>query len=462
MRTHRSILLAGAFASLLLIVGGSAFAIWRNAINAQARVASLHNAHMEAEAALATIRANVYLAGILTRDYLLDSNPEHSQEYVDQFVAIRNNTDRCFSTLEGFFQDDAQKSAVEHLRQEVSAYWDPTEIALDWTPQEKDARRAEVLRQRVRRREEIATLATQVEQLMTDAFSRERERTTTADLDFRSSLAWITAVTLLLGFGIAGATLVRMTALERRSKMAESELRRLSGQVRMAQEQERKYLSRELHDQVGQMLTGLRMELSNLARLHGAAESELSSRIAHAKGIVEQTLRVVRNIAMLLRPSMLDDLGLTPALAWLIKEVSRSSNIEIEAKIDPLIDSLPDTHRTCIYRVVQEALTNISRHSHARTANVSLDMADGWVRGSITDDGQGFATGQQTRDGLGLIGMEERARELGGDVSVVSSLGRGTRVEIRVPVPKVPEAAYDSNPDRGRPRDRANRVATSF
>ena len=101
-------------------------------------------------------------------------------------------------------------------------------------------------------------------------------------------------------------------------------MRRLSGQIRTAQEQERKYLSRELHDQVGQMLTGLRMELTSIARMHADSESEVSARIARAKGIVEQTLRIVRNIAMLLRPSMLDDLGLTPALAWLVKEVARS------------------------------------------------------------------------------------------------------------------------------------------
>ena len=104
--------------------------------------------------------------------------------------------------------------------------------------------------------------------------------------------------------------------------MAESELRLLSGQIRTAQEQERKYLSRELHDQVGQMLTGLRMELASIARFTVIRKARSSSRIARAKGTVEQTLRIVRNIAMLLRPSMLDDLGLAPALAWLFKEVA--------------------------------------------------------------------------------------------------------------------------------------------
>jgi signal transduction histidine kinase len=461
MRARKSILLIAGFASLLLIIGISAFAIWRNATNAQARVAALHGAHLEAGNALASIRANVYLIGILTRDYLLDPDPGHARQYTEQFVSIRNDIANSFRVLAAAAPDDGQKSALERLRREVDAYWDPTAIVLEWTSAEKNARRTEFLRERVRRREEIVTVVTQAEQLMAENFSRERERITAADQEFRSSLAWTTGLALLLGFGIGGVTLARMIALERQTQMADSELRRLSGQVRTAQEQERKYLSRELHDQVGQMLTGLRMELSSMARLHGDAESELSSQIAHAKGVVEQTLRIVRNIAMLLRPSMLDDLGLTPALAWLAKEVSRSSGIEIETDIDPALDSLPDTHRTCLYRVVQEALTNVSRHSGARKVEVVLKTGDHWVRGSVADDGRGFSTIPNRREGLGLVGMQERAQELGGQVRVVSALGRGTRVEIRLPVPIGPEVVNDSDPDRGRSRDRTNRVETS-
>ena len=176
-----------------------------------------------------------------------------------------------------------------------------------------------MLRQRVRKRQEIFALAEQVEQLVTANFVKERQRITTADQEFRTSLGWTTGIALLLGLAIAGGTLARMSALERQSQTAESQLRLLSGQLRTTQEQERKYLSRELHDQVGQMLTGVRMELASIARIHADSESEVSARIARAKGTVEQTLRIVRNIAMLLRPSMLDDLGLTPALIWLLK-----------------------------------------------------------------------------------------------------------------------------------------------
>jgi signal transduction histidine kinase len=461
MHVRRSILLTVAFSALLLVIAASAFAVWRNATNALNRVAALHYSHMQAGSALSSIRANVYLTGILTRDYLLDPDPVHAQQYSDQFNSIRESTEDSFRILGAGSPDEEQRAALERLRRELDAYWDPTEIALDWTPDEKRAHHNRVLRQRIRRRTEIFALTDQVDKLMTANFLRERQRLTNANREFQSSLGWTTGIALVFGFGIAGVTLARMITLERQSQEAESELRRLSGQIRTAQEQERKYLSRELHDQVGQMLTGLRMELTSMARLHGDAESEVSSRIARAKGTVEQTLRIVRNIAMLLRPSMLDDLGLTPALAWLIKEVSRTSGIPIQADVDPAVDSLPDDYRTCLYRVVQEALTNVARHSGAHRAEVSLRAAGAWVTGAITDNGRGFDPEDAKPKGLGLVGMEERVRELGGSIRVTSSADRGTRVEIRLPRPGATEERHDTNPDRGRSRDRSDRAEAS-
>lgn len=461
MQARRSILLAVALAGLLLVIGVSAFAIWWSARNSQEREVALQDSHLQAGLALAAIRANVFLNAILTRDYLLDTDWSHAPEYVDQFNRIRANTEESFRTLEAMGLDNQQRSALNRLRKELDDYWDPTEVVLDLTPQQKLARRTAMLRQRVGRRQEIFALAEQVERLVTENFTRERQRLTNADREFRVSLGWTTGIALLLGFAIAAVTLMRMLALERQSELAESELRLLSGQIRTTQEQERKYLSRELHDQVGQMLTGLRMELTSVARIHGNSESEISLRIARAKGTVEQTLRIVRNIAMLLRPSMLDDLGLAPALAWLLKEVARSSGFEGHSKIDPSVDSLPDEYRTCIYRVVQEALTNASRHSKARTVEVSLKSAGKSVIGMIADDGQGFDYAGPRSRGLGLLGMEERVRELGGTIRIESSQGRGTRVAFRLPRPAAPEVHSDTDSDRGRSRDRSDRIEAS-
>ena len=460
MRARRSIWLAAALAALLLVISVSAFAVWWSARSSQERVAALQNAHMQAGVKLAAIRANVYLNAILTRDYLLDPDASHAQQYIDQFNTIQTNTEESFRSLEASGLDEKQKAALNRLHNELATYWDPTEVVLDWSPEEKRAQRAEMLRQRVRRRQEIFGLAEQVENLVTANFVRERERITTADREFRISLGWTTGIALLLGLAIAGGTLARMLALEHQSQTAESGLRQLSGQIRTAQEQERKYLSRELHDQVGQMLTGLRMELASIARIHADSESEISSRIARAKGTVEQTLRIVRNIAMLLRPSMLDDLGLVPALAWLAKEFSRSSGVEIDVDIDPAVDGLPDVHRTCVYRVVQEALTNATRHSEARKVSVSLKSDDVWVIGAIVDDGHGFERQAQRSRGLGLLGMEERVRELGGGIRIESSQGAGTQIEFRLPCPASTEVSSDTDSDRGRSRNRPDRIKT--
>lgn len=437
------ILLALAFAALLTVIGGAAAAIAHGAGKAQAEAAAMHEQHLRAGDALASIRANVFLAGILTRDYLLDADPAHAARYAEQFGNIRRDTEGSFRTLAASSQGEEERKTLDELRSEVSDYWDPTTVALSWTPQEKENRQAKFLQDRVRHREEIVELAGQVERLMSTNFAAERSRITTANERFESSLAWTTGIALLLALGIAGATIARMIALERQSATAALELRRLSGQIRMAQEQERRYLSRELHDQAGQMLTGLRMELASIS--HSAGEAEFAKRVAHAKGIVEQTLRVIRNIAMLLRPSMLDDLGLAAALGCLIRDLSRSSGIKIEAEIDPAVDSLPDASCTCTYRVVQEALTNSVRHSGGSRIELRLRAEEGGVAGAVRDNGRGFALISPRRAsvesagaamsgaGLGLAGMEERVRELGGTLRVTSAPGSGTKVEFRLP-----------------------------
>ena len=192
MRPRRSILLAAALAALLLVLGVSAFAVWWSARNSQERVAALQSAHMQAGVALAAIRANVYLNAILTRDYLLDPDVSHAQQYIDQFNTIQTKTEESFRTLEAAGLDEEQTAALNHLHDELATYWDPTEVVLDWSPEEKRAQRTEMLRQRVRKRQEIFALAEQAERLVSANFARERQRITSADREFRMSLGWTT------------------------------------------------------------------------------------------------------------------------------------------------------------------------------------------------------------------------------------------------------------------------------
>ena len=136
MRARRSILLAAALAALLLVIGISAYAVWWNAKNSQERVAALQAALLKAGVALAAIRANVYLAAILSRDYLLVPDPSHAGEYIDQFCSIQANTEMSFQVLAASGLDEPQKAALNHLRDVVASYWDPTEIVLDWSLEE--------------------------------------------------------------------------------------------------------------------------------------------------------------------------------------------------------------------------------------------------------------------------------------------------------------------------------------
>jgi signal transduction histidine kinase len=402
-----------AFAVLLIISGTAGWATWRNMSEAQASTAALFQRDLEIHQALGEVRTGVYQAAILVRDYFLDAPTDHP-EYRDQFAALKVRLHSSVEALRQTLGSDEARVTLARLASELDDYDTATDEVLNWTPEQRVRLQAETLRRRGTRRRDILSLAERLETLAAQSSEQQRKLLEETDGSFRSSLSGIAVMTFLLGAAVAGLTLIRMRLLERESEEAQSELRSLSGQLRTAQEQERKFLSRELHDQVGQMLTGLRMELTAVSRNRANVDPEMLLSLDRAKATVEQTLGIVRNIAMLLRPSMLDDLGLTPALTWLVKEIARSSGIDIRREIDERVDQLPDAHRTCLYRVVQEALTNASRHSGARNVSLTVTAGDAWVHATVQDDGRGFeVTAHKTR-GLGLVGMEERVKELGG------------------------------------------------
>lgn len=129
---------------------------------------------------------------------------------------------------------------------------------------------------------------------------------------------------------------------------------------------------------------------------------------------------------------MLDDLGLVPALQWQAREISRNNNIRIDVQADASSEDLPDEHKTCIYRIVQEALRNVTRHARARSVQIRLTHPDGTLRLTIQDDGQGFVP--EREKGMGLLGMEERVAYLKGAFEVKSQLGKGTVINVNLPL----------------------------
>ena len=268
---------------------------------------------------------------------------------------------------------------------------------------------------------------------------RQHEIETTQN-DLIQYMRRMTLVSSLLGLIVAGAAgygnhLLQKQADQqrRRTERAEQELRSLSSQLVHAQEQERRTISRELHDEIGQTLTGLGIELANLEHLRDGHKPEFRSHLGDAKRLTEETLRTVRNIAMGLRPSTLDDSGIVPAVRWQASELSRRTGVPVELQIEGDFSGLGDEGRTCLYRVVQEALTNCARHAEATTIQTTMQRKKETVCLSIRDDGVGFDAGR-ARTGLGLVGIEERVKELGGSLAVSSWPNRGTLLDVEIPL----------------------------
>ncbi len=190
------------------------------------------------------------------------------------------------------------------------------------------------------------------------------------------------------------------------------ELEALSARLVDAQEEERRAISRELHDEVGQTLGALLVDVGQLSKLAPSDDGILQRQIAGIKSAAETAVKSIRDMALLLRPPMLDDLGLIPALEWQGREISRRGEMEVDVQSDNVSEQLPNDTKVCIYRLVQEALNNAATHSAAKHARVSAAQTEESIRVEVIDDGHGFAADRVR--GMGILGMEERVKRLAG------------------------------------------------
>jgi signal transduction histidine kinase len=310
-----------------------------------------------------------------------------------------------------------------NLRGEVVAYWKVLQLMLEVAGRRHTAGLdAYFRRQLAQRRETMLGIAADIDRELTAERTAGEHRLAAMYRKFHWGLGMSAVVILMIGATVAFAT-------ERRLVRLEGEARALSSQLFRAQEQERRAIARELHDDVGQALSGLMIDAGSASRLDSTAE--IRPRLESIAGQAEHAMDAVRRIALALRPSMLDDLGLVAALEWQAREVSRRSGLSVRVDADESAGQLLDAQRTCIYRVAQEALENCARHSAAKQVRIGLERGAGRVVLRIEDDGKGFHTGR-TR-GVGLLGMEERVIELGGRFHVESEAGRGTTVTAELP-----------------------------
>lgn len=441
MRSRSSVILAISFGILITLIAILGIGAVRKANSIYDEMQRTQESYMRMESFRRDIASDMYLSDILVRDYLLDPSPQNVKEHRNQLLAIRDSLQGRMDNLASHMGAE-YTPGIKRIQDEVQAYWDSLDPIFDWTPKDKAEKSWGFLRHKVLpRRLTVVSLAREIARANQKSLEAEQGRIRQSQRTLRWFLIRMMTFSLTLGGLVALITVYRVTVLERqyesqRKKIeeAEADQRRLARKLVQAQETERKSLSRELHDEIGQTLTALGMELASIDMTRAAEPSAFRERLDEAKRLNAEAMRSVRGLAMGLRPSMLDDLGLEPALQWQGREFSRHTGVPSTVQVEGDFDDLDDQVRTCIYRVVQEALTNCARHAQASHVEVSVTKQSENVQVVIKDDGMGFDVGKKTRTGMGLIGMKERVQSLSGELTIASSKDGGTAVTLSIPV----------------------------
>jgi signal transduction histidine kinase len=233
---------------------------------------------------------------------------------------------------------------------------------------------------------------------------------------------------------------VQFHNLKLESQVMQEKLRNLTRQLISAQEEERREISRELHDGIVQRLTTINIELSILTSEIPAGAHAVKARIARIRRLVSSSAKAVHRFARELRPAVLDDLGLIPALEMYSKSLAARKKLRIHLTAFEGVEALGSAKRTVLFRVAQEALTNVARHAHASKVGLSITKIPDAIRMEISDNGKSFHVGAvlmaKSPKRLGLIGMKERLEMVGGRLSIESAPGKGTTVRAEIPLEK--------------------------
>jgi signal transduction histidine kinase len=240
------------------------------------------------------------------------------------------------------------------------------------------------------------------------------------------------------GAAAQGLVLILINRSRRRRAMAElrksrEDLSRLTSHLQDLREEERRRIAREVHDELGGVLTSIKMELSLLRSEDRGSEREAI--LGRADGLVDHSITLIRRIASDLRPQLLDDLGLVAALDWLVADFGKRTGVHCRFNPPPRDPVVGREKATALFRIVQEALTNVARHAAASCVTVRVEAGGRLLKATVRDDGRGITASQaESPDSFGLIGMQERAAHFGGRVTIQGRKRAGTTVDVEIPL----------------------------
>lgn len=408
----------------------------------EARATAEANNYLRAQQVLTSARNSVLVSSVYVRDALLDTSPSARLQGLDRVNGALTGAEETLARYVPIVDSPADQATVLRLRREITELRDTLSRILQPDAATASLTAGALLRSRVTpKRESVMAVAEELGSLNRAAFVAHQQEFARIYRTTQAQLWQVLGLAIAASFGIAvfsaryaGRLERRILDQHRRDLDLQQDLRRLSARLTRVGEQERRALARELHDDVGQMLSAIRVELSLAERVlcekHGA-----SGALDDVRPIADRALQAVRDLSHLLHPSVLDDLGLVPATNWFLKNVRRRHELDVRFEHDDHLGRLAPEIETAAYRIVQEAVSNAIKHAHATRVTVTLRLGDD-LQLTIEDDGGGFDATERGRDGapigLGLVSMRERATQAGGSFVVESARGVGTRITVHL------------------------------
>jgi signal transduction histidine kinase len=422
----------------------------------EASSAAVHAHHIRGQELLLTVRAHVLLASLHVRDALDERDPQNILPYSQELHRLRQHVEQA---LERYLPDVDLPTEREHwsrLEAELREYWETMLPLLTWDPTLSTTGPNLVLQtQVVPKREVVIRISERILALEDEAFQQERHRFGVMYGRVRQQIWAVNGIAVLLGLAIASLAARYAGRLESRIRHQHAEvldnrreLQELSAQLVRAQENERRTIARELHDEIGQALTAIDVQMAIAERQIGSSGTRAPA-LTEARALTERAIASVRDLSELLHPATLDDFGLPATLDWYLQAFSERTGVRTQLIQADVAERLPADVDLCAYRIVQEALTNVVRHAQASSCRVFLQRLPHSLLVTIEDDGRGFDPGlvsaSRARRGFGLVGIRERVTALQGTHRLESGPGKGTRLTVELPVHSV-SAAVDRTP----------------
>jgi signal transduction histidine kinase len=438
-RQVRPLLLIG-FGGLLLLLAFTGLNALSVLGRIEARSEAIRRDYSNRDHVLEQLRSDIYLSGTYVRDLLLEQDPTRADIHRRELQDVRKRIETNIAAYDSILRGE-ERGPFHKFANEVESYFESLRPALEWSAVQRKVLGYAFMRDSLMpRRMVVVQLADQLAAVNQKQMEAGNQHIVNLFASFRRLLILLLVLTLVCGALLAAGSFRRILRLERLSaarfeevEHARAALRELSARLIAVQESDRKSLSRELHDEIGQSLSALLLGIGNVAAiLTPDGDSDARSQLYDLRRLAERSVAAVRDMSLLLRPSMLDDLGLIAAVQWQAREVSRTSNTSVQVSAESVPEDLPDEHRTCIYRVVQEALRNAVRHARAKNVRIRLDQSGDNLLLGIQDDGRGFVP--EREKGLGLLGMEERVIHLRGSFRIESTPGSGTSIWVKLPL----------------------------